>query len=80
MHHIEYDYRTVVHIYDLGDRMRQEISTESTIIIQARRALANGSDIDLQLPKYLKGIKFVFNDGITAKDADEWFKKYVNQF
>lgn len=29
------------------------MSTESAIIIQARRALANGSDIDLRLPKYL---------------------------
>ena len=55
------------------------MSTESTIIIQARRALANGSDIDLQLPKYLKGIKFVFNDGITAKDADEWFSQCLNR-
>lgn len=55
------------------------MGTESTIIIQARRALANGSDIDLQLPKYLKGMEFVFNDGITAKDADEWFSQCRNR-
>lgn len=34
--------------------------------------MANGSDIDLHLPKYLKGMRFVFNDGITAKDVNEW--------
>ncbi len=55
------------------------MSTESTIIIQARRALANGSDIDLQLPKYLRGMKFVFNDEITVKDADEWFSQCRNR-
>lgn len=55
------------------------MGTESIIIIQARRALANRSDIDLQLPKYLKGMEFVFNDGITAKDADEWFSQCLNR-
>ena len=49
------------------------MSTESTIIIQTRRALASGSDIDLQLPRYVKEMKFIFNDGITARDASEWF-------
>ena len=49
------------------------MSTEAIIIIQARRALINGSDIELQLPKYLKGIEFTFNDGSTAKNINEWF-------
>ena len=51
------------------------MSTESIIIIQARRALANGSGIELQLPEYLKGMEFTFNDGSTAKDAGEWFSQ-----
>ena len=49
------------------------MSIESIIIIQARRALANGSDIELQLPGYLKEMNFTFNDGRTVRDAGEWF-------
>ena len=51
------------------------MSIESTIIIQARRALENGSDIDVQIPKYLKGMEFVFNDGSIVKYAGEWFSQ-----
>lgn len=51
------------------------MSIEATIIIQARRALADESDIDIQVPKYLKGIEFVFSDGSIAKDTDEWFSE-----
>lgn len=38
------------------------MSTESTIIIRARKALSEGTDIDVFVPDYIESLKFILMD------------------
>lgn len=49
------------------------MSTESTIIIRARKALAEGTEIDVHVPDNIESVSFSFADGTTCSSIAEWF-------
>ena len=49
------------------------MSTESTIIIQARKALAEGTEIDVHVPDDIESVSFSFADGTSCSSISEWF-------
>ena len=49
------------------------MSTESTIIIRARKALAEGTEIDVHVPDNIENVSFYFADRTTCSSIAEWF-------
>ncbi len=49
------------------------MSTESTIIIRARKALLEGTDIDVHVPDYIESLIFILMDGFSCSSITDWF-------
>lgn len=49
------------------------MSTESTIIIRARKALSEETDIDVFVPDYIESLIFILMDGFSCNSITEWF-------
>ena len=47
--------------------------TESTIIIRARKALLEGTDIDVRIPEYIECLTFILMNGFSCNSITEWF-------
>lgn len=55
------------------------LSTESTIVIRARKALKDKTGIDIQVPDWVDSVRFIYLDGTESGSFEEWFSACIER-